>query len=353
MIAVDAMGGDFAPVIAVRGAFNAAKKGVAVKLFGQEPIISSLLDEFDSNWEKLPISIVHCTETIGMAEEPSRAIFKKKNSSLLKAIQSVAHQDCSAFVSAGHSGAILVSSVISLGKVEGITRPALGTFLPTKNGSVFCLDLGANTDCKPEFLYQFAVMGNCYVQLTKGIEHPRVALLSNGAERYKGSQLIKETYTLLEQSSLRFMGNIESKEIFNNYADVIVCEGFSGNVMLKAIQGTVSSMKIWMQQEFQRDLIGKVAGLLSRHVFKRLSKKIDYSQHGGALLLGVNAPVIVAHGSSDAIALENAILNAHTIVNEAIVSRFNFSLAEILQQDKTSDKIDMVTQPKERVAHHD
>lgn len=333
MIAVDAMGGDYAPLIAVKGAYNAAKKGIAVKLFGQQLIITELLDQFDRNWSALPISIVHCNEIIEMAEEPSRAVFKKKNSSLHRAILSVSAQECSAFVSAGHSGAVLVSSVLSFGKIHGISRPALGTYLPTKKGWVFCIDLGANTDCKPDYLRQFAYMGSTYVRLTKDIEKPRVGLLSNGSERYKGSLLVKEAYDLLEKSSLNFIGNIEAKEIFNDYVDVIVCDGFAGNVLLKSIQGTASAFKEWLMQEYQSNVFNKIIGLLTKPIFNRMKKKMDYTQYGGALLLGVEAPVVVAHGSSDEVAIENAIIFANKVVNDGLVSRFNYSLSETLMQE--------------------
>lgn len=351
MIAVDAMGGDYAPYIAVKGAYNAAKKGIPVALYGQQPLIVSLLTSFDAKWQRLSIKIVHCTESIAMSEEPSRSVIAKKDSSIVRAMQAVAQQEASAFVSAGHSGAVLVSAIFLLGKTEGVLRPALATFLPTNMGQLLCLDLGANTDCKPEYLKQFAIMGYLYSQLIKGIDRPRVALLSNGSERYKGSQLVKEAYVMLEHERINFHGNIEAKEVFDGYIDVLVCDGFSGNILLKAVQGSAHAIKNWLRKEYESSWFGKIVGFLSISILKKIQNKIDYKQYGGAFLLGVKAPVVVAHGSSDEVALENSIILAHNAVKGGTISRFNYALAEWIMKEKAQDQyhIDVAICPKKDI----
>lgn len=333
MIAVDAMGGDFAPHSIVQGSYRAALKGISVALYGQENLIIHALNQLDTNWAQLPIKVVDCSEIIGMAEEPTRGIIKKKDSSLVCALQAVKDKKAKAVVSAGNSGAALVGGMLYLGKLDGISRPAIGAFLPTKNGSTFVIDLGANTDCKPEFLKQFAFMGAAFVTLVKNIAVPRVGLLSNGTEQYKGSMAVKQAYGLLEQSGLNFIGNIEARDLFNDYADVIVCDGFVGNVTLKTIQGTANFINELMGREFRSSLFTKILGFISQPIFKRLKKNIDYNRQGGALLLGVNAPLIIAHGCSDAYAIENAISFADTAVNNRLIERFNNFYKTFMQQD--------------------
>lgn len=252
MIALDAMGGDYAPRETVIGAINASKKGVYVSLFGDEAQIIPILNTFYPAWrKKLPIKVVHCAGQIRMDDVPTTSIIKQKDASLVRALHAVRNGEVYAVVTAGNSGAALIGGTLILQRVSGVYRPALGEFLPTKNGSLFCLDLGANTDCKPQYLYQFALMGHVYVSLTKNIQNPRISLLSNGSEAYKGSQVVRTAYQLLEQSSLNFIGNVEARDLFDTAADVLVCDGFAGNVMLKAIQGTMKAAKSWMQEEIK------------------------------------------------------------------------------------------------------
>lgn len=337
MIAVDAMGGDFAPAVTVQGAYNAACKGIKIVLYGQEKVLVDLLKKIDPEWYKLPLQLVDCPDTIQMSEEPTRSVLKK-NSSLMQALQAVRNQSAKAVVSAGNSGAAAVGSILVFERVKGITRPALGTFIPTHNGSVFLIDIGANVDCKPEYLQQFANMGHLFVQYLKNIKSPRIALLSNGQERGKGSHATKQAYILLEQSSLNFVGNIESRDIFDDYADVIVCDGFVGNILLKSIQGTSRSLTDFMKKSFQESLYGKVVGILSKPIFKKLKTHIDYQHVGGALLLGVNHPLIIAHGCSNAVAFENAIIFADRVVNQQIIPQFNESLIKLLHRESAIKK---------------
>ena len=328
MIAIDAMGGDHAPQAPTIGALHAARRGIAVTLFGDESQLIPILDREYSSWRTLPLSLVHCTESISMFDQPSKAIMRKKDSSLLKAVQAVADGKADAIVSAGNSGAVLVAGSVILGRVGGVLRPAIGQFLPTKKDSIFCLDLGANADCKPEYLKQFAIIGSTYVQLKKNIESPRVALLSNGAEPYKGSTLVKEAYALLEKTSgINFVGNLEPRDMFDDYADVLVCDGFSGNVMLKSIQGTTKTILHWIEQKRTSSLLRRVLFLFVCPLLKKLRMKVDYARKGGALLLGVQKPMVLAHGSSSELAMKSAIEFAYATVEKKVVEQFNEALA--------------------------
>jgi glycerol-3-phosphate acyltransferase PlsX len=333
MIAIDAMGGDFAPSITVQGAYNAAAKGINVALYGQEYILWDILKNIDKHWQRLPISLVNCTEVIGMAEEPTRSILKK-DSSLMKALCDVAAHKAHAVVSAGNSGAVLVGSIIVFDRVKGVMRPALGTFIPTHNESLFLLDIGANVDCKPEYLEQFAYLGHLFVKQQMKLSNPRVALLSNGQERGKGCMANKQAYYLLEQSSLNFVGNIESRELFNGHTDVLVCDGFVGNIVLKAVQGTSTALTQWLKCSFKSSWYGTLVGALSKPFFKTLQQTIDYQKIGGALLLGVNYPTIIAHGCSNAYAFENAITFAHSIAQKKTLEHFNHDLERLLAISK-------------------
>jgi glycerol-3-phosphate acyltransferase PlsX len=335
MIAVDAMGGDFAPKVAVLGAVRAARAGIASCLFGDRPQLERLLSAVDSNWSRLPLSIEHCSEVIAMGDEPGRAVVKKKDSSLVRAMHAVADGKASAFFSAGNSGAVLVAATLILGRSEGILRPALGDYLPTKNGYLFCIDLGANTDVKPEYLEQFAVMGSVWVRLTKKIENPRVALLSNGHEPYKGSIAVKEAYGRLERAQhINFTGNLEPRDIFDNRTDVLVCDGFVGNVLLKTVQGTAQAMMYWLKHETEISWWRRLIGIISLPLFSGLKKRLDYASKGGALLFGVRHPVVVAHGCSNEYAVENGIRFVHQVVLQKSIEQFNAEVSLHIKQQR-------------------
>jgi phosphate acyltransferase len=334
MIALDAMGGDFAPHATILGAIQAARNGIPIALFGDERKLIPLLRAIDPLWENLSLTLFHCPDVIGMTDEPGKAIVYKKESSLVRAVESVANGDTRAIVSAGNSGAALVAGTIILGRAPGILRPALGDFVPTCSGSIFCIDLGANVDCKPEFLEQFAYMGAAYVQLVTPLAEPRIGLLSNGEEPYKGSQVVKQTYDLLYQSSLNFIGNVQSRDMFDNVADVLVCDGFSGNILLKAMQGTAHLMTVWLKQEAYRSWWQRLYFMLGYSIFKRLKNRADYAKKGGALLLGINYPLVIAHGCSQAEAIEQAIRFAHYTAQEQFVSLFNEQFLAILHKNK-------------------
>lgn len=329
MIALDAMGGDYAPEATLQGAIYAAKKGIPLLIFGDQVQMISVLDRLYSQWETLPITLVHCSQMIDMEEEPTRGVLRKKDSSLVRAIESVVEGKAQAIVSAGNSGAALVGGTLLLGRADGISRPALGSFLPQTNASpLFCLDLGANVDCKPEHLEEFAYMGHAYVRKVLGIESPRIALLSNGEEAYKGSQLIKKSYDILLHSGLNFVGNLEARDVFDGKADVLVCDGFAGNVLIKSMQGAARAITQWLKQEQSRSVWYRGICMLASSIFKRLHEKMSYAQKkGGSLLLGLKHPLIVAHGCSCARAIEHAIELAHTTVQTQFIPSFNEELA--------------------------
>ena len=331
MVAVDAMGGDFAPEAIVVGSYNAAKRNTPVVLFGDEKKIIAILQKCDNLWQQLSIKIVHCDSVIKMDDIPTKEILKKKDSSLVRAVNSVVNGDCKAFVSAGNSGAILVAGTLISGRIKGVLRPAIGEFLPGRNGPVFFMDLGANVDCKPEHLEQFAAMGHAYVSLQKNIFRPKIALLSNGHEPCKGCVVVKQAHCLLKKSKLNFIGNIESRTALEkNCADVVVCDGFSGNVLLKSVQGVAKTLAHWLKQEHKSSFFSKIAYLFNASIYKRLMKRMDYSTKGGALLLGVNHPIIIAHGCSKDRAITNAILFAHDVVKQKIIEKFSKKVQEVL-----------------------
>jgi glycerol-3-phosphate acyltransferase PlsX len=334
VIAVDAMGGDYAPRAAVTGALKAAQKGIPLILFGNERQIVHILDQTYSQWRKLPITIDHCSEVITMEENPIASVRSKLDSSLVLACKAVADGRADAVISAGNSGAALVAGSLFLGKIPGVIRPAIGDFLPTPSGTIFCVDLGANVDCKPEHLLSFAFMGHAYVQVANGIERPRIALLSNGAERAKGTKLVKEAYLLLEQSDINFIGNLEPRDMFTGVADVLVCDGFAGNIMLKAIEGTVTTLIEWQKKAYMRNWATKLTGLFHQFLMRGLKKKVDYAQKGGALLLGVQHPCIIAHGCSDTRAFFNAIEYAHRVASSKTYYQFTQVVEDLMRRER-------------------
>ncbi|MBD3231790.1 phosphate acyltransferase PlsX [Candidatus Dependentiae bacterium] len=290
MIAVDAMGGDNAPEQIVLGSLLASRLGISIKLFGCKETIISILDKNDFKWKKYDISILDADQIIGMAEEPVNAVRKKINSSIVKAIQSVKQKKCKAVVSAGNTGAFMAAASLILGKKPEINRVPIIGVLPIKDKKkVLCLDIGANVDCKPEYLVQFAYLAKEHARNVLNLDNPRIALLSNGHEEGKGNMLVKKAYELLKKSDLNFVGNIEPYSIFNYYADIIVSDGFSGNIFLKTIEACAQN---FITQNYE---IGK----------------------DGALLLGVKGIVVAVHGNANAQAIKNAIILArNTVVYE-------------------------------------
>ncbi len=301
MIAIDAMGGDFAPDAPIAGALAAAAAGVPVALVGNAALLKEKLAALSTDWQSLPITLVDAPEVVEMGDDPMAVIRKKPNSSLTLAIKLVKDGAAHAVVSAGNSGALMVGATFILGRSDGVERPAIGGYLPTPSGGVLCVDLGANIECKPEHLVQFARLGSEELAQTKNMTSPRVGLLSNGSEPSKGSPLGKATFKLLQDMPLNFVGNIEPGDIFADRVDLVVCDGFSGNVLLKAVEGMAEFATMHFRHELRDS--GEAAG----RVVQAFSDKTDWARQGGALLLGVAGTVVVAHGKSHAGAIEQAI----------------------------------------------
>ncbi len=310
-IAVDAMGGDFAPRNIVEGAVLAAREhGVPVVLVGEEKVVRQEAARHPGS-DSLPLTFVHASEVVGMDESPLTPIRKKKDSSIKVAFDLLKRGEASAVVSAGNSGAVLATAVFVLEKLAGVDRPAIGTMFPTLKGSTLLLDAGANVDCKPFHLVQFAIMGDAYAKYIFKKEKPVVGLLSNGEEESKGNELIRETNAILRQSSIGYMGPVEGRDIFNGRADVVICDGFVGNAALKICEGLAEAIGAMIRQKLEASLKAKIAYLLARDMVDSIKKKLDYSEYGGAPLLGVNGVVIIGHGRSSAKAIKNAVRLAH------------------------------------------
>lgn len=325
-VALDAMGGDHAPGEIVLGAIEAAREyGIGVYLVGQEDLIKAELAKHATQGLDLPI--VHTDEIIPMDEhDPARAA-RNKNTSMVRALQLVKDGSALGAVSAGNSGAMMAASLFTLKRLEGVERPALGGVFPTKDGICLVIDIGANTDCKPEYLQQFAVMGSIYMQRLFHMERPRVALLANGEEEGKGNEQVQLAHQLLKQNAstldLHFIGNVEGRDIPAGNADVVVCDGFVGNVVLKASEGLAETLIDLIKAELVSDLMGKLAGAVMRPRLRKVMKRLDYAEHGGVPLLGINGSAVIAHGRSKAKAIKNALRvarsTAETNVGEAII----------------------------------
>lgn len=310
-IVVDAMGGDFAPQNIVEGALLAAQEHkIPIILVGDKDKIQTLKEHFPAN-KDLPISIAHASEVVGMDESPLAAIRKKKDSSIKVAFDLLKKGDGSALVSAGNSGAVLAAAVFTIEKLNGVDRPAIGTIFPTLRGWTLLLDAGANVDCKPFHLVQFAIMGEAYAKYILKKENPLVGLLSNGEEESKGNELIRETNAILKKSSIGYIGPVEGRDIFNGRADVVICDGFVGNAALKICEGLAEAIGAMIKEELKTSWRAKIGYLFARQAVNKIKKKLDYSEYGGAPLLGVEGVVIIAHGRSSPKAIKNAVRLAH------------------------------------------
>jgi glycerol-3-phosphate acyltransferase PlsX len=317
-IVVDAMGGDHAPQAVVDGAVQAARDlGPEIILVGQQEAIQAELDKYDSTGLKL--SLHHASEVIDMDEhDPAIAAKAKKDSSMVVGMEMIKRREADGFFTAGHSGGALAAALFRIGRIRGIKRPALSTIFPaqTPQGFCFLLDIGANADCKPEYLVQFALMGTVYAERVLGVANPRVAIVSNGEEEGKGNQLVQETVPLLRGSTLNFVGNAEGKDIPWGIADVIVTDGFTGNVAVKLAEGVSSYLLDVLKSEITSRNVSKVGAMLAKPAFDAVKRRLDYREYGGAPLLGVDGVVLVGHGRSDAWAIRNGIrMTAQTIEN--------------------------------------
>ncbi|TMD88490.1 MAG: phosphate acyltransferase PlsX [Chloroflexi bacterium] len=318
-IALDAMGGDFAPEQVVAGGVEAHRElGVEVVFVGiKEKVDAALAASGAGKWAE----IEDAPEVIAMDEQPAQAVRTKKNSSIVRACTMVEDGRANGFVSAGNSGAVMAAALFGLHRIAGIERPAIGSIIPTAAGkNCFLLDVGANPDAKPEHLLQYAVMGGIYAEKLMGVANPRVAQLSNGEEAGKGNQLVQAAEPLLRgQSGINFIGNVEGKDVFHGKADVIVTDGFSGNVLIKTAEGVAEFLFTNMRDAVKGDPLATLGGLLIRPKLRAIRRRADWREFGGALLLGVNGVVVIAHGRSDARAIYNAVRVARDAVDRAVV----------------------------------
>lgn len=308
-VAVDAMGGDNAPAEIIKGAVQAVKEcdGVKVYLTGQKEIIEKELQQYTYN--DAMIEIVDAQEIIDTSEPPVMAIRKKKDSSLVKALHLVKDNVCNGYVSAGSTGATLVGGQVIIGRIKGVERPPLAPLIPTQKGSSLLIDCGANVDARPSHLVQFAKIGSVYMENIMGIKNPKVAIVNIGAEEDKGNALVKETFPLLKVCpEINFIGSIEAREIPTGKADVIVCEAFVGNVILKLYEGVGSTLISMVKQGMMANLRSKIGAIMVKPALKETLKAFDLAQYGGAPLLGLNGLVIKTHGSSKAGEIKNSIL---------------------------------------------
>jgi glycerol-3-phosphate acyltransferase PlsX len=326
-VAVDAMGGDYAPVEMVAGAVEAvnANKEIQVLLVGQEHIVSEELKKH--TYQKDQIQIVNASEVIETDEPPVNAIRKKKDSSIVVGMNLVKQKEADAFVSAGSSGAILVGGQVIVGRIRGVERPPLAPLIPTEKGVSLLIDCGANVDARPSHLVQFARMGSLYMEHVVGVKNPRVAIVNIGAEEEKGNALVKETFPLLKEcKDIHFTGSIEAREIPHGGADVIVCEAFVGNVILKLYEGVGATLIDKVKRGMMGSLRSKIGALLVKPALKESLKSFDASQHGGAPLLGLNGLVVKTHGNSKATEVKNSILQCVTFKEQGINDKIRESL---------------------------
>ncbi|MBA7682257.1 Phosphate acyltransferase [subsurface metagenome] len=329
-IALDAMGGDRAPKVIVEGAIQALReyKDLEIILVGDEKKVKRELSKY--RIKGLPLSIIHASQVVEMDELPTTALREKKDSSIMVAARLVKEGKAQAIVSAGNTGAAMVATKVVLGTLEGIERPAIAILTPHIYGVSILTDVGANVDCKPQHLLQFTIMGNTYAKEILRIEKPKVGLLSVGKERIKGNELTKTTYDLLAKTSLNFVGNVEGRDIFNGSVDVIVCDGFIGNIVLKTGESLAETMQGMLKKEITKNFLRKLGALLSMGAYRALKKRFDYSEYGGAPLLGINGVCIITHGGAPALAIKNALRVAGEFINHKV----NAHIIEAVKREK-------------------
>ena len=327
-VVVDAMGGDNAPLEIVKGAIEAVNESSALKVFlvGQEEIVKKELTKYE--YDEARVEVVNATEVIEMAEPPVMAIRTKKDSSLVKGMFMIKHGDADAFVSAGSTGATLVGGQVIVGRIKGVERAPLAPLIPNENGVSLLIDCGANVDARASHLVQFAKMGSVYMENVMGIANPRVAILNIGAEEEKGNALVKETFPLLKNCpDINFIGSIEARDIPSGAADVIVCEAFSGNIVLKMYEGVASTLLKIVKKSFMSSLKTKIGALLVKGELKNTLKAFDVKQYGGAPMLGLNGLVVKTHGSAKSVEVKNSILQCVTFSEQHIAEKISDKLS--------------------------
>jgi glycerol-3-phosphate acyltransferase PlsX len=325
-IVLDCMGGDFGPGPNVEAAVQIAReRGYEVALVGRQELIRPLLVK--ENTANLHLPIVHASEVIEMHEHPAQAVKNKKDSSMVVGINMVKNGDADAFVTMGNTGGALAAGLFNLGRIKGVHRPCLTSAYPTQKGWVLLADLGANADCKPEWLVQFALMASVYAERVMGKRNPRVALISNGEEETKGSELVQAAHQLLKTGKLNFIGNAEGRDLPAGNADVFITDGFTGNVIVKLSEGMGSFINGMLKEEIMRTAKSKIGGVLIKDAVERVKKRTNYEEIGGAPLLGVDGVVIIGHGRSKAPAIKSAMLRAAETVERGVVDAIEHGLA--------------------------
>lgn len=337
-IALDAMGGDYGSEELISGALLAVQDSdLEVTLVGDEAVLNSHLEALNPDSKSAGrIKIVHSSQVIGMNENPVKAIRHKKDASVLVTFDLVRRGEAQAAVSAGNSGATMAAAIRKLGRLDGIARPGIASPFPTLKKPVVMMDIGANVDCKPLHLFQFGVMASAYSKIS-GVSNPRVGLLSIGEETGKGNVLIKECYPLLEKSTLHFVGNVEGRDVFQGDIDVIVCDGFVGNICLKVSEGLADAAMQMLRDEIVKSLPAKLGYLLARPAFKAFKKRVDYAEYGGAPLLGIDGIGIICHGRSTAQAIKNAVFEAAKMAR----GNLNEDILESLAAGNNVDQLEM------------
>ena len=324
-IAVDAMGGDHAPSAVIDGAVAAARHlAVRIALVGQPAALEQALTSHP-DWQDLGLEIVAAADVVAMSDAPAKA--RKASTSIRVAADLVAKREAAALFSAGHTGATVLSAYSAFGLIPGVDRPALAATVPTRGGAAVLLDSGATVECRPQHLLQFAVMGGVYARVALGIERPRIGLLSIGEEERKGNELTREAHRLLKAAPVHFIGNIEGRDIYSGGADVIVCDGFTGNIVLKTSEGLVEAVGALLGDELNGTFSSQVGYLLARRAFRRFRRRVDYSEYGGAPLLGVAGLAIVGHGRSSPKAVRNAIAMTYRFATSDFLQRVEQEIA--------------------------
>ncbi len=318
-IVIDAMGGDNAPSVTVEGAVDAVKSyNINIILTGNEPIIQRQLAKYDYPKEK--IEIIHCSEEITNDDKPVLAIRRKKDSSMVVALRLIKEKKADAIISAGNTGALLAGGLLVLGRIKGIDRPALAPVYPTTKGISVLIDGGANSDCRPRNFLEFGIMGNIYAKKVLGVKNPNVCTVNIGLEEEKGSEVVKEAYKLCQSGPFNFKGNVEARDIPKGYADVIVCDGFTGNIILKLTEGLAYSIFNSLKREFVKNAFRKIGAFLLKSGLKDFKKQFDYTEYGGAPFLGVKGVLIKAHGSSDGKAIKNAVRQGIKFIENDVIN---------------------------------
>jgi glycerol-3-phosphate acyltransferase PlsX len=326
------MGGDFAPTSVVAGAVQARRElGLSPILVGRREDLIRELHRIGSSESE--VEIVHASETIDMHEPPSLALRRKKDSSIRVACRLVKEGRASGIVSAGSTGAVLVASKIMLGSIEGVDRPALAVVLPTQRGRMVLLDIGANVECKPHHFRQFAVMGDLYARIILGVERPKIGLLSVGEEDTKGTEATREVFRVLSETALNFIGNVEGNDVYSGEVDVIVTDGFTGNVSLKVAESIVSNLESMIRREIERSWRAKLGAWLLQPSLRSVKKRIDYEEYGGAPLLGARECVIICHGRSSPKAIKNAMRAAREFVMNRVTDRIRAGIEALTEAE--------------------